>query len=296
MALSSFRVLLLGAVERVLRRWLNAVSGRLNAAPRPAPAASLPLPEAPAEANGMPAPPEHWLELVRQHAPQLLDDAAAPDAAAVYDYHSDDLAAEAPQVVTRAPQPRRASVVTPQAHAAVPVPTVKTAPKRPLRLGNVRAQAVDVGSVNEYNAQTRAEAGEVSVSPSSPLAAPELPRREVSLPDEPEITPRFSQPTLQHHVREVRAGLPPDVDVSSVSVRTGNAVRPNERRTSVPRAPEQMVLRPTVVAPALNIEQVTPDRWASLPELPSEPPPNATSERARRERLKREQGGRTWNG
>lgn len=295
MALSSLRLLFLGAVERVLRRWLHAVSVRLDAAPRPAPDASLAA-EAHGEANGMPAPPEHWLELVRQHAPQLLDDAAAPDAAAVYDYQSDDLAAEAPHVVTRAPQPRRACVISPQARAAVPVPSVKTAPKRPMRLGNVRAQAVDSGSINEYTAQTSAEASEISVSPSSPLAAPELPRREAALPNEPEITPRFSEPILQHHVREVRAGLPPDVEVPSVPVRVSNAARLNERRTSVPRAPEQMVLRPTVVAPALNIEHVTPDRWASLPEAPAEPPHEATSERARRERLKREQGGRTWNG
>lgn len=294
MALSSLRLLFLGAVERVLRRWLHAVSVRLDAAPRPAPA-SPPVPEAPPEANGMPAPPEHWLELVRQHAPQLLDDAEA-NTAAVYDYQSDDLAAEAPQVVTHAPQPRRASVISPQARAAVPVPSVRTAPKRPLRLGNVRAHSVDAGSVNEYTAQNNAEAGEVSVSPSSSLAAPDLPRRQVSLPDEPEIKPRFSEPALQHHVREVRAGLPPDVDVPSVPARTGNAVRLNEHRTSVPRAPEQTILRPTVTVPALNIEAVTPDRWASLPDAPAEPPPDATSERTRRERLKREQGGRTWNG
>lgn len=294
MALSPLRLLLLGAVERVLRRWLNAVSGRLDAAaPRPA---STNTPEAPAEANTVPAPPEHWLELVRQHAPQLLDDAAAPDAAAVYDYQSGDLAADAPQVVTRAPQPRRASVVTPQARAAVPVPSVKTAPKHPMRLDNVRAQSVEADSLNEYTAQTNTEGGEISASQSSPLAAPELPRCEVSLPHEPEITPRFSEPTVQHHIREVRAELPPELEVPSVPVRAGNAVRPNERRTSVPRAPEQTILRPTVTAPALNIEQVTPDRWASLPDAPAEPPPDANGERARRERLKREQGGRRWNG
>jgi hypothetical protein len=55
----------------------------------------------------------------------------------------------------------------------------------------------------------------------------------------------------------------------------------------------QTVYRPTL--PSLNLPDVTPDRWPSLPDEPAETQRDPSAERQRRERLKREQEGGTWS-
>jgi hypothetical protein len=312
MALSSLKLLVLGAVARVLRRWLDSVTARISAAPASVPSSS------PNTDEGVdprqPAPPEHWLELVRQHAPQLLDANESNDST-VFDYRAQDvvdnaLADDTFQVTTRTPKALPTSVVTPHPRAAVPVPTVKTAPRRPIRLGSIRTQPVDADTVYEYSAQTDADALEIPTSQASVREALELltrradespsqplPTRESrDLPDEPAIAQHFADLPLERHVREIRAGVPADVDVPTVRTSAGKAVRVNQQRTSVPKAPEQTVLRPTMLSTQINIEDVTPERWASLPEVPAETPLDARDAYARRARLKREQEGRAWNG
>lgn|GEM_PF-5625458 len=307
MAFSSLRLLLLGAIERILRRWLDSVTAQINAAPVPTSATN----EDRAVEPRQPDPPEHWLEVVRQHAPQLLDGSEANDAT-VYDYRSDDTGDDVFQVTTRTPKARSASVITPHPRADVPVPVVKTSSKRPMRLGSVCTQAVDSESVEEYSAQTKADALEIPILQATLPDAPELPHRRADempvqpLPtyeaaefrDEQEIAPHFADLPLERHVREIRqqaTRVPTDVDVTSVRTRAGKSVHLNQRRTSVPKAPEQTVLRPTTLPTQINIDEVTPERWASLPEEPTEPPPDARDAHARRERLKHEQEGRAWN-
>jgi hypothetical protein len=230
-----------------------------------------------------------------------------------------------PMVHTRPAKPRPARLVTTSPGAPTPVPTVKTAPSRqprPLRLGNVTTQPGDADSIREHAAQADADALElpvtrthvpdvygVSSARASNPDALELPVTPASVPDatqpplrrpadvsaEPPLSAHFADLPVERHIREVRAAVPDEPDIASVRTSAGNAQHINQRRTSVPVAPQQTVLRPTIMAAPLNIEQVTPDRWAPLPDSYEDEPRAPASERQHRERLKREQEGRTWS-
>src|SRR5688572_18535315 len=73
------RLSLLGMLASLLTRCLTYITARLG------PAAL----EAPPADPRQPPPPDHWVELVRQHAPQLLD-AGAPAESGVIDWRADD--------------------------------------------------------------------------------------------------------------------------------------------------------------------------------------------------------------
>ncbi len=76
--MASLRLTLMDLLARLLQRWANALTERLESA---RPVAVEPVP--PADGRIMPppdwleaatpTPPQHWLDLVREHAPQLLD-------------------------------------------------------------------------------------------------------------------------------------------------------------------------------------------------------------------------------
>jgi hypothetical protein len=53
------------------------------------------------------------------------------------------------------------------------------------------------------------------------------------------------------------------------------------------------VLRPTL--PPLNLDDLSADRWPSLPDEAAESPRDSSAERQHRERLKREQEGGAWS-
>ncbi len=280
MRLSSVRQSLLGVIAGLLSRWLSAVNARIESAPPPfqppaPPAGDAPLP---------PAPPEHWVEMVRQGAPQLLDpEAAAPSG--VIDYRADDaLIAPAvlmpPFVASRGAKPRPVHFITPQQRQPVPVPTVRTAPKRPLRLNSIATQPLDAETIREHAAGAETKALELpAVRPAMPQAAQPavrypadtpadaLPERDtVPLPDPPPLAPRIPGLPAERRVREVRAAVPDEPSVPSVRTGAEGVANLRQQRTGVPRAPQQTVLRPTIHQPALNVEDVTPERWASLPQ------------------------------
>src|SRR3954454_1007670 len=79
--LSSMRLILLERAATLLRRWLRTVTTQLEPAAPPS-VAPTPSPVPRAAASSRPAPPDHWVELVQQYAPHLLDpvDSVEPDA------------------------------------------------------------------------------------------------------------------------------------------------------------------------------------------------------------------------
>ena len=120
MGFSSLRLSLLRAVEAVLRRWLGAVSAQLEPELSPSPA---PSPEA---NKGVPPPPDHWVELVRQYAPQLLE----ADSSGVVDYRAAGAPVDVPQVATPTPKASATPVhlLTPTQPQALKPPIVRSAP------------------------------------------------------------------------------------------------------------------------------------------------------------------------
>lgn len=106
MRLSSLRLTLLGVIARVLRRWLGLVTAQLEPAAHEAPVP----PESPDRVLRQPAPPDHWVELVQQYAPQLLD----ADAPGVIDNRADGALVDPPQATTVPPKARPLHLLTPQ--------------------------------------------------------------------------------------------------------------------------------------------------------------------------------------
>ncbi len=286
--MQALRLTLLGMVARVLDRWLTSVTARLEPA---APEASA----SPADPR-QPPPPDHWVELVRQHAPQLLERDTAGDAA-VIEWRADD-----------APPPRAAPPPPPR---SAPIPARQPArAKRPLRLEHVSAQNLDAQAVNQPASGFTPSAHPLDVSltnpPDAPLVMP--PRRSTDAPAQPvravATPPTSADPVAPHYadlpfertsLRETNASLPEAASIPTIRTSAGRAAQPNQQRTSIPGAPAQIVMRPTSTPLPLNGEAIPSDRWAALPDLPADEPRDAAFERQRRERLKREQEGRAWS-
>jgi len=118
-------------------------------------------------------------------------------------------------------------------------------------------------------------------------------------PDAKEATPVHFSPNLsfeQQHIRERPTSVPSSASVPTIRTSAGQAPQIQQGRTGIPNGPfppPQTVLRPTL--PSLNLGDVTPDRWPSLPDEPAEAPRDPSVERQRRERLNREQEGSAWN-
>ena len=108
-----------------------------------------------------------------------------------------------------------------------------------------------------------------------PAAAPAQPIRAVDT--RTEAKPSLAPPTApmlpfeRQQIRETVTSIPGGASIASVRTSAGQALRLHQERTNVPvrpSAPAQMVLRPTL--PPLNLDDVTPDRWPSLPDEPTE--------------------------
>jgi hypothetical protein len=107
----------------------------------------------------------------------------------------------------------------------------------------------------------------------------------------------FTQLYIEHQrIREIETSIPNSATVPTIRTGAGQALRLHQKRTSAPTRPStpaQTVLRPTL--PSLNLDDISADRWPSLPDDPAESPRDSSAERRRRERLKREQEGGTWS-
>ncbi|MFN8452608.1 MAG: hypothetical protein U0521_29375, partial [Anaerolineae bacterium] len=128
----SLRRTVYALIARVLSRWLHAVTARLDA----------PDQRPPADPR-QPPPPDHWVELVRQHAPQLLDSDAADndDSGLVIDWSADD----APPITRQRPLRLHPAQVAAKATGSKPKP-------RPLRLERVAVDALAADDVNAHTA------------------------------------------------------------------------------------------------------------------------------------------------
>ncbi|MEO8392032.1 MAG: hypothetical protein ABI700_03480 [Chloroflexota bacterium] len=148
----------------------------------------------------------------------------------------------------------------------------------------------------------------------NPAPTPALPlevtRRSADLPVQPvheiptqantreALPPRFAPnlPLERQRIREIDTSIPNSATVPTIRTGMGQAPQLHQGRTSLPTrpsAPPQTVLRPTL--PSLNLDDVSPDRWPTLPDEPAETPRDPSLERQRRERLSREQEGSAWN-
>lgn len=297
MSLSSFRLSLLDFAARVLNRWLNAVNARIDAHPvREA--------DPPERLDDRPVAPDHWVEMVRQRAPQLLDP-NADDSSGVIDYRANDALVKPSPVFTppaRAPKVHPVSVITP--HPRQPVPAVRTAPQRqprPMRLNNVTTQPLDAepeqsSRVAEYPAQTAAEALELPATPTTPRDLAELAiRRPAELEADPLPVRPYPGLPVEQHIREIHSGYMDAPDVPSVRTSASRAPHVSQTRTGVPKAPEQTVLRPSVQQKAQTVRENADNLWASLPESAPEEAYNKNAEQNHRARLRREQEGRAWS-
>lgn len=369
----SLRRSLLTVIAGVLERWLGVVTARLE-------------PESPYQPVDprQPPPPDHWVELVRQHAPQLLDSESDGGDALLIDWRSDAAEVNTPSPVPPSvAQPRPLRFQQPQQPSPPRAPKREFTPKRSLRLEQVRTQALGADDVSVTPTTANAEpippefvrtserlvtttvpiyptdapeqvesamreqiakplpeqAAPPEVRTSVPEAAPLRQRRLFGLrlpsfslllrgghavPEVPKtpITPRPSAdlpreaalrevPTApvqadrlsahfsgtsfeRHHIRETQSSIPVQPRLADIRTEAGEAVPAHQQRTSIPAVPPQLVMRPAHVYPALNIEDITPDRWASLPESPPNDQTN-DARAARYERLRREQEGRAWS-
>ncbi len=112
------------------------------------------------------------------------------------------------------------------------------------------------------------------------------------------LPPRYSPalPLERQRIREIDTSVPSSTTVPTIRTGTGQAPQLHQGGTSLPTrpsAPPQIVLRSTL--PSLNLSDLSPDRWPSLPDEPAEAPRDPSLERQRRERLNREQEGSAWN-
>ena len=358
MSLSSLRLLLLARIEGLLRRWLHGVTTQLETAvPKPPPDAA----SHPAFDPRHPAPPEHWVELVRQHAPHLLDPVESKPQDAPEMSDSSEFAqqpAEAPaarQVIEYRAEHSRNNpppLLKPSAPRPIDV-AQQRASRRPLRLEAVSARAMDAVEITEHSVEMDDEVAVSSVKNDIPVTEPLLNERGTTV-DHVRTTTRsiemaetrpapvklneriahlFSQVRLRSHppsaapaqsiravatqaettqpvsahvaanlpierqqIRETVTSVPTGMNVTSIRTSMGQVPRLHQERTNVPLRPSiptQTVLRPTL--PSLNVEDVTPDRWPSLPDEPTESPRDSSAERQQRERLKREQEGGRWS-
>jgi hypothetical protein len=308
----SLRLTLLTLVAGVLRRWLYAVTAQL------APTGDSPAsPVAPADIQ-QPAPPDHWVELVRQHAPQLLDP-EAPNQSGVIEWRSDKALVQAPAVTSmRRTRPLR--LQTQQRPSAAP-PVTTTAPRRPLRMEQVVAQSLDAEEISAQAA--RSDTREVQppirstrpgVAPRVNVASPDVlealvfplhrptdapaqPIHEVSsLPDEAEaIHVQFANaPFERQTIRETGTSLPKAADVPTFRTRIAGSVPPRQTYGGTPQAPPQLVLRPTITPAPLSVEDVSADHWPSLPDELLESVRDSSSQQGRKH-LRHEQKGRSWS-
>lgn len=273
--LSSLRQNLLALVARVLRGWLNAVSAQLE------PGAKRQPERQPSDFDetGKPRPPDHWVDLVRQGAPQLLDSESSDssESALVFDWRSDAATDEPQRQSSHQPSPvstPRPLKLHPARNERVAVPTHKTALRRPLRLEQVAAEPMGDAP----------DVGEVTTQPSGQDAA--------MSPDFVRTTMRPVETTLPIYDTSVSAALrPPTVDTSvpfgdlDAERQTASVVE-----TSVPFAPP--------VTPAFTsvstVEPTRPARRFRLPALklpirrrnrqaPTAPPDSPTRAGSRRD-------------
>ncbi|HVU10721.1 MAG TPA: hypothetical protein VHD90_05555 [Phototrophicaceae bacterium] len=329
MGLSSLRVRALGVVERTLRRWLDYVEDQLESAEPQAPPAREPF------VARQPAPPDHWVERVRQSAPQLLDHDLANADGAVIDYHAPDAPPDASAPLPPA-RPLRLAPVSPLKPPVNPAQSVTSSAKRPLRLEPVRTQIpaaetlashsteVSGASVEPPTIRTKMPPVEPHQRTSQADAAllPLPTHRTDSVANPPAILSRTHD--LSHEAQSVRevptspgesepiaahfaalsdepslssasTSVPQHADIPVVRTRETTPARLNQQRTSVPQTSSQVTTRPTTVPPSLNIEHIQPERWPSLPESPADEMPDGRSANLRRERLLREQEGRAWS-
>ena len=407
MSLSSFRLMLLRRVARLLQGWLHTVSAQIEPPPSQ-PFAPPPVQRPVHEPSDprRPAPPAHWVELVQQYAPHLLDPVAADPSDERASWNATDPVGDAPEREVFEYRAHHVRVAAPQAAApkqpvrAVPLhrapdvaPTTKSVSRRPLsnrpmRLDQVSARSLDAEEIAAHamhsdgdqielpivntTAQSFAEDAEhikqsgrsseggiehieqrvrtvdpQSFAPAEGIAPPvvrtSLPvveaarqgkmtsllasfsranrspqpevetlgvpaRHQVDLPSQsvreisaqpdsvsvrsPEMPPSAFE---RQHIRETTTSLPNSVDVPMIRTGTGQVPSLHQQRTTVPSAPAQTVFRPTLPAAPLNLEDVTPGRWPSLPDEPTEAPRDPVLDQQRRERLKREQEGRAWS-
>lgn len=298
MRLSSFRLSLLDFAARVLNRWLSAVNARIDAHPvREA--------DQPRRLDDHPVAPDHWVEMVRQRAPHLLD-SNADASSGVIDYRFDDVLVEPRQVFTppvRAPKSYPVSVIMPQPRQ--PVSAVKTTPSRqprPMRLNNVTTQPLDSASeqssrVAGHAAQTAAEALELPATPTTPRDPAELAiRRPAELEADPLPVRAYPGLPVEQHIREIHSGYIDAPDVPAVRAGVSRPPHVKQTPTGVPKAPEQTILRPSVQQKAQTVRENADNLWASLPESAPEEAYNQNAEQNHRARLRREQEGRAWSG
>lgn len=188
----------------------------------------------------------------------------------------------------------RSSTALPEAAAVLEVQTTVPAVKHPRRrLFRIRLPALK-------RTLRRREAPDASepavVLPVSAERPYEAALHEIPTVPAPaaHLSPHFSGALFEHqHIRETRASLPEQPRLTSVATRAGERIAPRQQPTSVPGAPPQWVMRPAHPYPPLAIEDITPDRWASLPESPADQPSEPGA--SRYDRLRREQEGRTWS-
>jgi hypothetical protein len=122
--------------------------------------------------------------------------------------------------------------------------------------------------------------------------------REVLTQAAPTTNVRFPETAAifeRQNIRETTTSLPHGADVPTIRTGTGQAPRLHQQRTNVPYVAAQTVFRPPLTAAPLNLEDVKPDRWPSLPDEAAEAPGDSSIELQRHERLKREQEGRAWS-
>ncbi len=350
MALSSLRVRALGTVERLLRRWLGYVEDQLETADQP----QVPSDRQPFVSR-QPAPPDHWVDLVRESAPQLLNPDAPSDEmpntdGTVIDYRAPVAPPSFPSLLPPA-RPFSLSPARPLHPPVNPTRSVTPSSRHPLRLEPMRTQIKAAETLADHPAEVAGEAVEPptvntaagvsesvrSVSTSVPPivesrgsltqadAVPVFPPshrtdsaanppnmpvrtryreieanpvREVSAsPGESEqIAAHFADLPADPTIRAASTPVPKRAEIPIVRTREGERARLIQQRTSVPPVPSQVTVQPTTIPPFLNVENVQPERWPSLPESPADEMPDNRSEDQRRERLLREQEGRAWSG
>ena len=235
----------------------------------------------PADASAAPLPPEGVRTTTRPVAttvPVHAVHSSPPTAAPAAESHFN----------AQSTEPVAASVVSTSAPVAAPV--------RQRRLGGLRLPSLRLPI---WQRQHDAPGLRDAPRGSADLRPEELPPRAVpTTPTHAERPPsHFSDlPFERQHIRETRSSVPSGAQpprLSGVRTGAGGNVHPHQQRTAIPGAPPQLVLRPTHAHPALNIDDITADRWASLPDPPPEDSHDTASPRY--ERLKREQEGRAWS-
>ncbi len=171
----------------------------------------------------------------------------------------------------------------------------------PIPPKNVTSQAAAAFSAPvKLNERIARLLSQVNLRRHAPADAPAQPIHAVAVQTETTqaVSAHFapSFPTERQQIRETVTSIPSGANAATIHTRAGQAPRLHEERTHIPASPSvlaQTVLRPTL--PALNLADVTPDRWPTLPDEPTESPRDPSVERQQRARLNREQEGGRWS-